>query len=176
MRRGWFSMHLVTSSQGCQIGGGTRLTYFSSSHSCLPLLPLLPLIPLSCSSLIAFTALLISQIGLIDWIWFLWIEQLYWVAFSLMDRSVWGCVFVRMHVCMLRMIKENFLSPALSFCNPAAISLPGIPAAWSLQTHTQTRIHVQHTHSRPCIETSHWKMFFTLVFFCSLIGGTCWQW
>lgn len=95
------------------------------------------LIPLSCSSLIAFTALLISQIGLIDWIWFLWIEQLYWVAFSLMDRSVWVCVFVtRMHACMLGMIKENFLSPSLSFCNPAAIPLLGIPAAGSLQIHT----------------------------------------
>lgn len=45
------------------------------------LIPPLYLIPLSCLSLIAFTALLISQIGLIDWIWFLWIEQLYWVAF-----------------------------------------------------------------------------------------------
>lgn len=127
---------------------GTRLTYSSSSHSRLPvptscspsLLPSFPpsLIPLSCSFLIAFTALLISQIGLIDWIWFLWTEQLYWVAFSLMDRSVW--VFVT-HMCVLGMIKENFLSSFLLLYKPAAIHLPGIPADRSSPTQTHHRLH-----------------------------------
>lgn len=61
------------------------------------------------------------------------------------------CVFVAcMHVCMLEVIKENFLSSSLSFYNPAAIPLPGIPAARSLQTHTHSML----THTARAIAAS----------------------
>lgn len=137
-------MHLVTSSQGCQALGHGSPTL--AHCTAVFLLPPPSLILVSCSSLIAFTALLISQIGLIDWIWFFWIEKLYWVAFSLMDRSVWACVSVTcMHVCMLGMIKENFLSSSLSFCNPAAF----------LSGEFQQPVHYRQTHTHKCSMLTH---------------------
>lgn len=160
----WFSMHLVTSSQGCQVVAVGHGSPTLADRTPVPLLlppPRFPslLILLSCSSLIAFTALLISQIGLIDWIWFLWIEQLYWVAFSLMDRSVCACVCVfvtRMHACMSGMIKENFLSSSLLFCNPAASPLPGISDARSLQTRTCSML----THMAQAAIASEWMFYY----------------
>lgn len=136
-------MHLVTSSQGCQVGSGTRLTYFSSSHSRLlpPPFPSLPhpsvlLLPDSFYRSADFT------------------NRPHWLNLILVDRAallsgffvdgqecvcahVCVCVHACMHECMLGMIKENFLSSFLWFCNPAASSLTGIPAArWLINTHT----------------------------------------
>lgn len=157
-------MHLVTSSQGCRVatvGHGSPTLAHRTPVSLFLLFPP-SLIPLSCSSLIAFTAPLISQIGLIDWIWFLWIEQLYWVAFSLMDRSVRVCGFVtHMHVCMLGMIEEKlpFLIPSHCIIQQL-FSLSGFPAARSLQTHTQLHMRRAYTHG-PSDG-------------CSVTGGACW--